>query len=165
MSEREIRMNQEENREEKAVEDPVETASARKSADAKEDNSSSPGLDNRRILIWSVAGIYLVYLGIRLCTGFLRHEEGSAPFVMIFGLIFVVMGGYLVFRTMKEYSLSEKRKKETKREELQEPKKKTISERAHMTVADSSAIEDAGSIQAGSKEGADCDGKDEEALV
>ena len=120
-------------------------AASQEEAPLKEDGnqSSSGGLDNRRILIWSVAGIYLVYLGIRLCSGFLRHEEGSAPLGLVFGLVFVVMGGYLVFRTMKEYSLSEKKKKESK-PAVQAPKKKSIAERAHMTMSGETAAADAG---------------------
>ena len=63
----------------------------------KEDNGEQEKASGRRMLLWGLAGIYLLYTGFSLCKGFINGEEGSQMGFMIAGIAFLAIGAGLVF--------------------------------------------------------------------
>ena len=63
----------------------------------KEDNGEQEKASGRRILLWGLAGIYLLYTGFSLCKGFINGEEGSQMGFMIAGIAFLAIGAGLIF--------------------------------------------------------------------
>ena len=63
----------------------------------KEDNGEQEKASGRRMLLWGLAGIYLLYTGFSLCKGFINGEEGSQMGFMIAGIAFLVIGAGLIF--------------------------------------------------------------------
>ena len=49
------------------------------------------------MLLWGLAGIYLLYTGFSLCKGFINGEEGSQMGFMIAGIAFLAIGAGLIF--------------------------------------------------------------------
>ena len=65
----------------------------------KEDNGEQEKASGRRMLLWGLAGIYLLYTGFSLCKGFINGEEGSQMGFMIAGIAFLAIGAGLIFAT------------------------------------------------------------------
>ena len=63
----------------------------------KEDNGEQEKASGRRMLLWGLAGIYLLYTGFSLCKGFINGEEGSQMGFMIAGIAFLAIGAGLIF--------------------------------------------------------------------
>lgn len=71
--------------------------------------------------LWAVAGIYLIYLGIKQ---FLALFDGSASVPVlnaISGIVFVVFGGAVVYREWKNYRRASKESADPEAEETVEP--------------------------------------------
>ena len=47
---------------------------------------------NGRFLLWTLAGIYLLYTGYSLCKGFITGAEGTGMGFMLAGIAFAVIG-------------------------------------------------------------------------
>lgn len=65
---------------------------------------------NARTVLWSLAGIYLLYTGYSLCKGVLTGAEGASAGFLIGGIAFVVIGAGLLFFSMKGIIADGKRK-------------------------------------------------------
>ena len=63
----------------------------------EEDNGEQEKASGRRMLLWGLAGIYLLYTGFSLCKGFINGEEGSQMGFMIAGIAFLAIGAGLIF--------------------------------------------------------------------
>ena len=63
----------------------------------EEDNREQEKASGRRMLLWGLAGIYLLYTGFSLCKGFINGEEGSQMGFMIAGIAFLAIGAGLIF--------------------------------------------------------------------
>ena len=64
------------------------------SDDIQEDKASNaaPGFDRRRTILWTLAGVYLVYMGGNLVRDYIQGKEGSGVGFMAIGLFFVATG-------------------------------------------------------------------------
>lgn len=105
-------------------------------------------MSRRSIMLWCLAGAYLVYTGYMLCSNVIKGTEGGNVGFFIAGLAFLVIGGGLLFFAVKGYLKSDKLRREEEQKEAEaaegeepaesevvetvtEPKKKmSISERA-----------------------------------
>ena len=75
-------------------------------SEEKEQKSS-----NGRFLLWTLAGIYLLYTGYSLCKGFITGAEGTDMGFMLAGIAFAVIGVGLLFLSIKNTLSEEKLKK------------------------------------------------------
>ena len=75
-------------------------------SEKKEEKSS-----NGRYLLWTLAGIYLLYTGYSLCKGFITGAEGTGMGFMLAGIVFAVIGVGLLFLSIKNMLSEEKLKK------------------------------------------------------
>lgn len=75
-------------------------------SEEKEQKSS-----NGRFLLWTLAGIYLLYTGYSLCKGFITGAEGTGMGFMLAGIVFAVIGVGLLFLSIKNMLSEEKLKK------------------------------------------------------
>ena len=80
--------------------------SEEKEQDAEEQKSS-----NGRFLLWTLAGIYLLYTGYSLCKGFITGAEGTGMGFMLAGIAFAAIGAGLLFFGIKNMLSEEKIKK------------------------------------------------------
>lgn len=67
----------------------------------EEDNREQEKASGRRMLLWGLAGIYLLYTGFSLCKGFINGEEGSQMGFMIAGIAFLAIGAGLIFAAVR----------------------------------------------------------------
>ena len=75
-------------------------------SEEKEQKSS-----NGRFLLWTLAGIYLLYTSYSLCKGFITGAEGTGMGFMLAGIVFAVIGVGLLFLSIKNMLSEEKLKK------------------------------------------------------
>ena len=66
---------------------------------------------NARFMLWTLAGIYLLYTGYTLCKGFITGAEGSGIGFMLAGIAFAVIGVGLLFASIKTMLSEDKIKK------------------------------------------------------
>ena len=66
---------------------------------------------NARFMLWTLAGIYLLYTGYTLCKGFITGAEGTGMGFMLAGIVFAVIGVGLLFLSIKNMLSEEKLKK------------------------------------------------------
>ena len=53
--------------------------------------------DKRFVVIWTLAGGYLLYLGDQLLTGWFKGESDLPVLGLVMGAVFVCTGGGLLF--------------------------------------------------------------------
>lgn len=81
----------------------MEVTDAQKAEDTAGDNGSDSeqeapaGMPTRSLMLWVLAGIYLVYTGYRLCKNVIDGVEGASIGFMLSGIVFLVIGGGLLF--------------------------------------------------------------------
>lgn len=106
------------------------------------------GMPVRSLMLWCLAGIYLLYTGYRLCSNVVQGKDGGGIGFLLAGILFLAIGGGLVFLGLKGYLKANKREKEEEKkaaeaaaaeepevaeeisEEPEKPRKMSISERA-----------------------------------
>ena len=104
---------------------------------------------NARFMLWTLAGLYLLYTGYSLCKGFITGAEGTSIGFMLAGIVFAIIGVGLLVASVKTMISEDKLKKakaakdaaiasaaggELKKENGPEGKKSmSISERANLT--------------------------------
>ena len=66
---------------------------------------------NARFMLWTLAGIYLLYTGYSLCKGFITGAEGTGIGFMLAGIAFAAIGAGLLFFGIKNMLSEEKIKK------------------------------------------------------
>lgn len=75
----------------------------------EEDEQKS--FSNRRFLLWTLAGIYLLYTAYSLCKGYVTGEEGSSMGFMLAGIVFAAIGVGLLVVSIKNMLSEDKIKK------------------------------------------------------
>ena len=75
----------------------------------EEDEQKS--FSNRRFLLWTLAGIYLLYTAYSLCKGYVTGEEGSSMGFMLAGIAFAAIGVGLLVVSIKNMLSEDKIKK------------------------------------------------------
>ena len=66
---------------------------------------------NARFMLWTLAGIYLLYTGYSLCKGFITGAEGTGIGFMCAGIAFAVIGVGLLVASIKTMISEDKLKK------------------------------------------------------
>ena len=66
---------------------------------------------NARFMLWTLAGIYLLYTGYSLCKGFITGAEGTGIGFMLAGIAFAVIGVGLLVASIKTMISEDKLKK------------------------------------------------------
>lgn len=66
---------------------------------------------NSRFMLWTLAGIYLLYTGYSLCKGFITGAEGTGIGFMLAGIAFAVIGVGLLVASIKTMISEDKLKK------------------------------------------------------
>ena len=66
---------------------------------------------NARFMLWTLAGIYLLYTGYSLCKGFITGAEGTGIGFMLAGIEFAVIGVGLLVASIKTMISEDKLKK------------------------------------------------------
>lgn len=65
--------------------------------ETKEENNSRGPLPTRSLILWILAGIYLLYTGYSICKNVIEGKEGSGIGFLIAGIGFLIIGGALLF--------------------------------------------------------------------
>ena len=58
-------------------------------------------VSNGRFILWSLAGVYLLYTSYSLCKGYVTGEEGTSMGFMLAGIAFAAIGAGLLFFGIK----------------------------------------------------------------
>ena len=66
---------------------------------------------NARFMLWTLAGIYLLYTGYSLCKGFITGAEDTGIGFMLAGIAFAVIGVGLLVASIKTMISEDKLKK------------------------------------------------------
>lgn len=66
---------------------------------------------NARLMLWTLAGIYLLYTGYSLCKGFITGAEDTGIGFMLAGIAFAVIGVGLLVASIKTMISEDKLKK------------------------------------------------------
>lgn len=65
--------------------------------DVREESGSRGPLPTRSLILWVLAGIYLLYTGYSICKNVIEGKEGSGIGFLIAGIGFLIVGGALLF--------------------------------------------------------------------
>ena len=88
-------------------EDTLEIAKSGK----EEPDTEEQKVSNGRFILWSLAGVYLLYTSYSLCKGYVTGEEGTSMGFMLAGIAFAAIGAGLLFFGIKNMLSEEKIKK------------------------------------------------------
>lgn len=78
-------------------EDTLEIAKSGK----EEPDTEEQKVSNGRFILWSLAGVYLLYTSYSLCKGYVTGEEGTSMGFMLAGIAFAAIGAGLLFSALK----------------------------------------------------------------
>ena len=77
----------------------------------EEADTEEQKVSNGRFILWSLAGVYLLYTSYSLCKGYVTGEEGTSMGFMLAGIAFAAIGAGLLFFGIKNMLSEEKIKK------------------------------------------------------
>ena len=77
----------------------------------EESDTEKQKVSNGRFILWSLAGVYLLYTSYSLCKGYVTGEEGTSMGFMLAGIAFAAIGAGLLFFGIKNMLSEEKIKK------------------------------------------------------
>ena len=77
----------------------------------EEPDTEEQKVSNGRFILWSLAGVYLLYTSYSLCKGYVTGEEGTSMGFMLAGIAFAAIGAGLLFFGIKNM-LSESKSSE-----------------------------------------------------
>ena len=77
----------------------------------EEPDTEEQKVSNGRFILWSLAGVYLLYTSYSLCKGYVTGEEGTSMGFMLAGIAFAAIGVGLLFFGIKNMLSEEKIKK------------------------------------------------------
>lgn len=85
--------------------------SGKEEPDTEEPDTEEQKVSNGRFILWSLAGVYLLYTSYSLCKGYVTGEEGTSMGFMLAGIAFAAIGAGLLFFGIKNMLSEEKIKK------------------------------------------------------
>ena len=62
----------------------------------EEPDTEEQKVSNGRFILWSLAGVYLLYTSYSLCKGYVTGEEGTSMGFMLAGIAFAAIGAGLL---------------------------------------------------------------------
>ena len=74
----------------------------------EEPDTEEQKVSNGRFILWSLAGVYLLYTSYSLCKGYVTGEEGTSMGFMLAGIAFAAIGAGLLFFGIKNMLSEEK---------------------------------------------------------
>ena len=74
----------------------------------EESDTEKQKVSNGRFILWSLAGVYLLYTSYSLCKGYVTGEEGTSMGFMLAGIAFAAIGAGLLFFGIKNMLSEEK---------------------------------------------------------
>ena len=77
----------------------------------EESDTEKQKVSNGRFILWSLAGVYLLYTSYSLCKGYVTGEEGTSMGFMLAGIAFAAIGAGLLFFGIKNMLSEEKIRK------------------------------------------------------
>lgn len=77
----------------------------------EEPDTEEQKVSNGRFILWSLAGVYLLYTSYSLCKGYVTGEEGTSMGFMLAGIAFAAIGAGLLFFGIKNMLSEEKIRK------------------------------------------------------
>ena len=77
----------------------------------EEPDTEEQKVSNGRFILWSLAGVYLLYTSYSLCKGYVTGEEGTSMGFMLAGIAFAVIGVGLLVASIKTMISEDKLKK------------------------------------------------------
>lgn len=86
-------------------------------SDKKDKKNLTDEMPKRSMLLWTLAGIYLLYTGYTLCSNVIKGEEGASIGFLLAGIVFLLIGGGLLIAAMKGYKKIEKNSREREAQE------------------------------------------------
>lgn len=110
----EIQDKEKQNTSELTEDSSQDTSAAQKEAETQEETESQEEQNpssNRRFLLWTLAGIYLLYTGYNLCKNVIQGAEGASTGFLLAGIAFAVVGAGLLFFSAKSMLTEDKLKK------------------------------------------------------
>ena len=82
----------------------------------EEPDTEEQKVSNGRFILWSLAGVYLLYTSYSLCKGYVTGEEGTSMGFMLAGIAFVSYWCWsAVFRSLKICSQKRRSRKQKRR--------------------------------------------------
>lgn len=110
----EIQNKKEQNTPELTEDSLQDTSAKQEEAEIQEETESQEEQNpssNRRFLLWTLAGIYLLYTGYSLCKNVIQGAEGASTGFLLAGIAFAVVGAGLLFFSAKSMLAEDKLKK------------------------------------------------------
>lgn len=110
----EIQNKEEQNTPELTEDSLQDTSAKQEEAEIQEETESQEEQNpssNRRFLLWTLAGIYLLYTGYSLCKNVIQGAEGASTGFLLAGIAFAVVGAGLLFFSAKSMLAEDKLKK------------------------------------------------------
>ena len=111
----EIQNKEEQNTPELTEDSLQDTSAKQEEAEIQEETESQEEQNpssNRRFLLWTLAGIYLLYTGYSLCKNVIQGAEGASTGFLLAGIAFAVVGAGLLFFSAKSMLAEDKAAKE-----------------------------------------------------
>ena len=81
----------------------------------EESDTEKQKVSSGRFILWSLAGVYLLYTSYSLCKGYVTGEEGTSMGFMLAGIAFAAIGAGLLFLGIKNMLSEEKIKQKRRR--------------------------------------------------
>lgn len=76
----------------------------RKDREEQENTANTQTPPVRSMILWLLAGVYLLYIGYNLCKGALNGEEGAGWGFFVAGVAFIIIGVVLLFFAIRNYN-------------------------------------------------------------
>ena len=101
----------------------------------EEPDTEEQKVSNGRFILWSLAGVYLLYTSYSLCKGYVTGEEGTSMGFMLAGIAFAAIGAGLIkkAKAAKNAAMEAAAGGELKKEDASgQNRSMSIAERANM---------------------------------
>lgn len=112
----------------------------------KNKKNQTDEVPRRSMLLWCLAGIYLLYTGYSLCSNVVKGTEGGGIGFFLAGIVFLIIGCGLLFGAWKGYRKLDRLRKE--REGLEKAEAEETAEDAVEEITEAESVRDDETSQA-----------------